>query len=298
MRGAHAFPELAQVVHGPDGLAKQLHTPLADAGWAASAYMLTLGVPVSSSVRATMLSRASSSRWRFLVARGLPFFGPVLHSEHEAQCPDLGKRGDVLAGRVRRASASGRAATAPRMSITSGSKVRSSSRVLTSGRPVPARPRSSAAAHMRREKLRLLCGVGKRLQQRQARLRPGRWRRHRPAAWQEIGGPMARRLHTSAVVRISSRRRTPTAGSLHWRVRRSSRRVFQGVDAVAAQGRGGGGVGQGVGDVGRSWRAPWVGQKRVDREGCGAEKMAAGCFAQGPGPQGSVLVAPPAGRKV
>src|SRR6478609_1248879 len=88
----HAAPQLAQVVHGPDGGAEIVHPLLAHAGRA------VLGVHRERRLAGVVLGQRDDGAerlvehpGRLLVARRRPVLGPVLDRIHEAQRPHLGE---------------------------------------------------------------------------------------------------------------------------------------------------------------------------------------------------------------
>ena len=95
---AHALPQLAQVVHGPDGFAEGFHARLAGAGWAVFVVHADFGLArVVFGQGNDAVERIVQPLGGFLVAGGGPVFGPVFHSEHEAQGPHLAEGWDFLA---------------------------------------------------------------------------------------------------------------------------------------------------------------------------------------------------------
>ena len=101
-------------------------------GGPSSLYMQTSGLPVSSSVSATMLSSASSSHWAASLSRGAAQSSGQFSTANMKPRAHTWPKDGISWPSISARSASGRLATAPRMSIASGWKVRSSSSVFTS----------------------------------------------------------------------------------------------------------------------------------------------------------------------
>ena len=87
-------PQLSQVIHRPDGIGKIFHALHTDAGWAVIVKHGHGGLPgVIFGQGHQRLQGAVQQLSRVPVTWRRPLLGPGLHRKHEAQRPDLAKRG-------------------------------------------------------------------------------------------------------------------------------------------------------------------------------------------------------------
>ena len=190
-------------------------------GGPSSAYMQISGLPVSSSVRATMDSSAPSSHWAASLSRGVAQSSGQFSTANMKPSAQTWPKEGISCPAISARSSSGRLAMAPRMSITSGWKALSASSdsACSSSCASTSARRSSHKARKRSCCARSLnvgtSGRGSPSATSSSRPSPSSMGSHSAAGTE-------RRVQTSAVRKPSQNSHCGTSSS---RVRRSSSRL-------------------------------------------------------------------------